>query len=191
MQGAASVFLQAVDARQQQSLQVIRDFDLLVTGRSLPAQATLIALYNPVIDQHPHHLLQEEWIALGFAQHQLAQLFRKVGNREQVVDQRSAFGNRQWGKGDLGVTVRVVRFGGGLDAPGRRAAVGAKGAQEQDRHLIGQLKKVQQQLHRGRVGPVKVVEYQHLGHQAGETAPHGQGAGEDLALERLTFQRGG
>ena len=64
------------------------------------------------------------------------------------------------------------------------------GDHEQDGSLLGEAEELLAQLHRGRVGPVQVLERHHDRPVGGKPAQHGRHDLEGLVLERLRGELG-
>ncbi len=161
LQGSAGLFRQPIDPRHKQTLQVVRDGNLIDVRPSLPMGAACISQHRPPIDQGTDHFLHEKRISLCLLLDQGMQLRRQIGDGQQMVHQLAAASGRQRLQHDLPIAVRVVLLGHLFDLPGRGTPVGAKCAQEQDRAGIRQMEEMDQQLGGGRVGPVEIVKHEH------------------------------
>ena len=128
LQSAACPFLQAVDARGEQGLQVLGDGNLVDLCIWVPVAAAPVKGYGPGIDESARKLLYEERVALGLCKDYLMKLGRRIRDVKEVSKQHVAVLVRQRTQRYLRVAVGEVGLGGLLYAPGRRLAVGPEGA---------------------------------------------------------------
>jgi hypothetical protein len=177
---------QAVEARLQRPLDHRRDHDLTVRAVEDPAVAVLPA-QGAALDQVLQRLLQEEGVAAGALGQRLEQLRRQLALRQRR-GQLAAGTRVEWPQLDLPVAVRIELAGALAQPPRRALALRAVQQHQPQLRLLGQGQQLLEQLQRGGVGPLQVVD----GHaqrlllgQGGDDVPN---RGERLGLDGLAAE---
>ena len=154
-QRVVRVGLQAVDPGEDDLLDGRRDLDL---DRVVEPPPLALAHERPRVHERPHELLEEERVPLGRLEDPPLHLVRQGPGPDERVEQFAVGVARERLERDLAGPVRELARRALLHAPGRVVAFGSGGQDEQQRGRLGVLQQAFEQLERGRVGPVEVLE---------------------------------
>ena len=120
LQRLLGLFVETVDAREDQPLQRVGQQHLVDPPHQLPGAVIRVAHEHPVADQGADDFLHEEGVALGLAQDLFAQGLRQVEAARQVVHEHGAVLRRQRCELDV-VEPRVGMLRGELAHAQKRA----------------------------------------------------------------------
>ena len=116
--------------------------------------------HQPIVQQRADDLFHEKRVSLGFVQDQLTHAFRQVFHVQEIGDHRACLLLIQRLQGNVGVAGGKVALRQFVDAPRWFVLSWPEGDNDQQRRTICQRQQRLQQIQRGRVDPVHVIQDQ-------------------------------
>src|SRR4051794_1048072 len=158
-----------------------RNLDL---DRVVEAPAALRADECADVRERADELLEEERIPVRGVEDAPLELGRQ---RRRGDERREQLAVRvpQWPEVDLAEQVRELAARVLAEAPGRMVALGPQRENDEHRRLLGEREQLLEQQHRGRVGPVKVLEGEDERRRLGESGKQLADDLEGAPLQRL------
>ena len=178
---------EAVDPREQELFDRRRDLHRDVVVEAVTAR---LADERARLEERADELLEVEGIPLGLAEHAGGDVVGERLGPHERVEQRGLRVARQGLEHEFAGQVRILAQRQLAQAPGCVVALVPLGDHEQDRSLLGEAEELLAQLHRGRVGPMQVLERHHDRPVGGKAAQNGRDDLEGLVLERLRGELG-
>jgi hypothetical protein len=156
LQRAAGPFGEAVETRRDQALDGVRDRDLGHVPGEPPA--AVLADRETAVDHGPRHLLEEEGIPFGLAEDPPPLVVGHLRDRQELVDQPVALLRRQGRQLEEGGVMRQLFLDPSPEPPRDGVSIGTERDQVDDRRLHDQLRGRPDEIERGVVAPVQVLE---------------------------------
>ena len=188
LQRLLHLFVEPVDARQDQALHGVGQVHLFDLFHQLPAVVARAAHQHTVGHQRADHFFDEEGVAFGLAQDLLAQRRGQLGRAHEVGHQRGALCVAQGRERDLAELRAAVRMCQLADACGRAFGVGPRREERKQGLVLDQRQQVLGQFDRGLVGPMPVFEQHHHRLALRELFEQLAHAHEDLAPQPLAVE---
>ena len=147
---------QPIETDRDQALDRVGDRDLLRVPGHPPA--VVRALDEAAVDQRARHLLEEEGVALRLAEDPVAVLVGHPRDREEGLDQLVALLRRERLEVEHGRVLRELGLDPLPEPPRDGLTLGTERDQDHDRRVHDQLGRRPDQVERGVVAPVQVLE---------------------------------